>query len=388
VRHELGELFYNLSLFEPAVDQFGRAAKLLAQTPDLDKPGSISAQYGLVRGLVAQSKLDRAATELDGADASFRSLGSQGFPQVKLDAARARVPYLLMRQRYAEAVTAASDAVSLTDELKSSDFSARFSARRMLSEAFLKSGEYSAAARVIDEMATSPFAPESVGEVLFARREMQLAQLRQAQGLSAESEAPLLLAREAVIRRLGPNEYSLSRIEELLGISYMAQGKFTLATRAYGEAYRICSETLGQEHQCTRVNALNLALVGLDDGRPFQALEALDRDRPWFVRNMGGAKSPVVQLVDFFRVRAMLDMGMVAPAGAILPLLKPSIMSQVTPSPSWDAIFRAESGRVLVLSGRRREGEEMLRLAVQELEKASAKSWETGRYKKLLAAAK
>lgn len=385
IRIELGERYYRLSRFHAASNEFERAGQLLAAAvADSDASQLLVTQYGHARVKMAQSRLDEGEAIVRTADATAIARGLVKSPQVALAAASARTVWLAMNQRYAEALAEARAATTLTDELKQDDLGARFAVRRYVAEMLLRVGDFDFAQAQIDEMLSAPYSPESVGEVLFARAQVQLARLRCARNQFSGAEVPLLAARDALTRRLGPNEYTLAQVEEEIGRVYQETGDFVRAKDGYREAYRILTHNFGSEHQGARINLVNMALVDLSDGQPESALRVLEVERQWFVLNMNGDRSPVVQLIDFFRVRALLDIGAWRPAAALLSDLDPSQMSKMALCAYWDATLQAERARVMMLSGRSKEGRPLLEDAVDRMRAGAAPATETRRYMKLL----
>lgn len=383
VRLHLGELYFRLSAYKAAEEEFRMALRLADGLKSQGSDLALETRYALIRAFVGQSKLDEAQTVLDEAERANRGNPRSTVGDVDLAAARAKGVYLGMRQRYAESLQQARIEVDLSDKLKSSDLQVRFLARRSLAAALHRMGSYSELEKVMLEMMSTPYSPETVGEVVFARAQVQQARLLNAQNKTAESEQPLLAAIEAITRRLGENEFSVSNLYEELGRAYGAQMKFTQAEHSYAKARSIANANFGPDHQLTRVFGLNEALVGLSTGHSARVLLRLNQERPWFVKNMGGDRSPVVQLIDFFRVRAELDLQQTKLSAEILPGLDPKILNQAGTT-EWPDVLQAERARLLIFTGRKIEGIPMLRDALSRMEPIATAPSDLVRYQRLL----
>jgi len=384
IRVQLGELHYRAYAFKAATQEFDTAIRLLAEVAPQAARTRIAARYGRALALSGLGKLDEAESELQLADQELPHIMPDEQPRLKLRAAQAKLIYLNLRTRYPQALAEARTAVVLADQQFPNDLGMRFAARISLVEMQFRSGELDEAQKNLNEIMTEPFTPEAIGEVRFARAQVQISRLQYAQNQATGGAAALLKARDAIIGRLGKNEYSLGLVSEELGRVYSMLGKFDLAEQAYREAHRVYRFNFGDEHVNTRGASLNIALLGMNMGHSATALRQLDADRPWFVGVAKSERGPHVQLIDFYRLRCLLDVNAGALAAEIFPKLDIALLNQASPSSDWDATMRAEQGRLLMLTGQAAKGRSMLQTALQELIAANADPWDLNRYRQAL----
>ena len=374
VRMELGELYFRISDFVRTQAEYEAAAKLFGSGQ-----AQIEATYSVARALLAQSKLDEADRLIAVAESQSAAAHSSDVPSVAFLAAKVKAQAFSMRQQYPVALTQASNAVRLADSAFPDDLIGRFLARKMLAEMQMRAGDLKAAGETLDQMNQAPFAPTSVGEVIFARAQVQRARLATLENRNEDAISYLIGARDAIARRLGPNEYTLGGIHEELGRAFLYRDRYSEASEEFSEAIRIFMLSVGPEHQQTMVNRLNLAVVHSSLGEPAKALATLDENRPWFVKNMGG---PVVQLIDFFRARSMLDLGRTETVSETLTGLESEQLKVVSGTTYMDIAIQAELARLAVLQGRKQDMDK-LRVLVAQMQKAGASEGEVQRYVRL-----
>ena len=383
LRLQLGELLFRMGTFKSAEAEFDAALSRLQGLAEAPAPLRLQAQYALARALTAQSRLAPAQEMVQAADDAAAALPAGADPAVAFAAARTKAVLMGMLQRYSEAVAQSRLAVGLADQLDETDLSTRFVARRQLAEMLLRIRAFNEAEILLGTIMVEPYTPDSVGEVVFARAQVQWARLRHAQNRTAESEPALLSALAAIEAKLGPNELMVGALHEELGRTYSSQGKFELSRRAHVRAQQVFTAIGGADHQGARVNSLNAALVDMNAGAPAAALGRLEADRPWFVQHMGGEDSSVVLLIDFFRARASLDLGRTAVAAAVLPRLTPAKLNEAS-SGHWADVLDAERGRLEWLSGDEAKGRSRLTAALERLKAAKEDPWDLARYARLL----
>jgi serine/threonine protein kinase/DNA-binding winged helix-turn-helix (wHTH) protein len=384
LRLQLGELLFRMGSFKSAEAEFDAARRRLQAADDAPIALQLQTQYALARALTAQSRLEPAQAMVQDADAMAARLPAGADAAVAFAAAKTKAVLLGMLQRYDEAVAQSRLAVDLADQRDPGDLGTRFVTRRQLAEMLMRIRAFDEAERLLGSIMAEPYTPDAVGEVVFARAQVQWARLRHAQNRTAESEPALLSAIGAIEARLGPNELMVGALHEELGRTYSSQGKFELSRLAHLRAQQVFTVIGGADHQGARVNSLNAALVDLNAGSPAAALARLDADRPWFVRHMGGEGSSVVLLIDFFRARASLDLGRTAVAAAVLPKLTPEQLSGASSAP-WADVLDAERGRLAWHSGDKAGGRQRLAAALERLQAGKADPWDLPRYAKLLA---
>ena len=377
VRLQLGALFLKTKSAQRAETEYRRALELLSST---DAPRVAGARYGLAMALLGQAKVPEADAAMRAADAQREQLGAQDSPRLELAAARAHALDEAVHQRVAQAVPHARRIVELTDQIDGADLNARFEARSNLVEMLLRDGRVGDADKLMHEMLAPPYSAAEVGEVMRARAQIQQARIRVAQKRLDEALALLLPAREVLVRRLGDQDQFVAQVQDQLASIYILQQRYADARVAFIEGYRILKAALGEAHPTTRGARLNIALVGLADGRSAEALRALDEVRPFFVSQMGDERSPIVQLIDFNRVRAMLDLGRASAAAPVLAALDVATLAQARPEPEWPQMLQAERGLLMTRTGQRDKGLALLRPALAALKAAGSDPYDLKRY--------
>ncbi len=385
-RLALGEKYAAFSAFADALAQYTAAAALADQVP-LPAGAALRAEsrYAQARAHVALSRQAEAGLAVELADGLVLASCLQADDSLQLAASRTKAIYLLNCQKYPEALQSARLAVALADRIQADDLVARFAMRRVLAEGLLRTGDYLAAQALINDMMSPPYSVEAVGEVQLARAQSQWARLKFARGQANEAEQPLICARDALTRRFGSDCAKLADIHAELGRVYETQGKYILAKQAYLESHRAFVATVGVDSQGAHQALVNVAMIDLNSDQVALGLQQLEAERPWFVANMGGGpSSPVVQLIDFARARARLDLGQTEGVGALLGGLEPDALRQACFWPYWSLILQAESGHLLMLTEQFESGRRVLEQALKGLQAAQADASEICRYRRVL----
>ena len=144
---------------------------------------------------------------------------------------------------------------------------------------------------------------------------------------------------------------------------------------------------MGEANSSTRITRLNVARVGLNQGKVRPALQKLGSAWPWFVQTMGSEQCAVVQAIDFMRAKAMSSLGRSQQAVEVLPKQDHKRLAQAATSLDWEWQLQADRGRALIVNGQRELGLAMLKPALVQMEAAGIEEWIKANYRKLLACA-
>lgn len=387
MRLVLGELYYKISSLKEAEAEFRKARELFAAPPQGPSIAQYQAQYDHARALATLSKLDEAKSVLEEADRAVAQSPFVASKPLALAAASARVTVYQGRQQYTEAIKVGDELMTLTDQLTPGDLAARFAARRLLASLLMREDKREEAEVLLREIMSEPYAPSTVGPILYARGQIMMARLLMMQKDRDGALRVQQSARTTLVERLGSDEIDVANVTDEIARSYLERGMFDDARREYVEAHRILRLRAGENFRGTRNAQLNIALVDLAAQRPAQALEAMDDLRPWFVANTGGERSPATQTVDLYRLRAMLDHSDVRRAEALLPTLDPKLLNRAQAN-DYELMLSAERGRLLILKGKIAEGAALVRPALEVMKTEKMSPHFMARYEAAMARAR
>ncbi len=383
VRMSLGELYLRLGQVRQAESEFRQGLNLL----EAEAPGPavaaerLFARYALARALLGLSRAEDAKVLLAAADAELQRTPSLLNERIELAAARAKIVFHAYGMEFDQALGHAERGVALAGRLYPGNLSEQFLLRRALAEIQFRSGRYDALEANLSVTLSPPYTPEAVGEVTFARAQINLARLQAHRGLLPEAEKTLRTAQATLVQRLGADDATVGQVHEELAFVLQDQGKLQQARQAFGDAAGIQQHIVGADNPQTRMLQLLALIVDSYLGQPAQALAGMEQAHRWFAQNIeGGERSPQVQLIDFHRARLLLDLGRAAQAGAVLAGLEVAQLARIDPSPIWDARVQAQLARQRMALGERQEGLQRLAREVQRMRAAGASAWEVAQY--------
>ncbi len=390
VRGQLALSLSRLSMFDEAEAEYRRALALANPSDLATDPALLKVRYGLISHLAVHDKLKEATSLLEVADrdGGERITAMPPDPQdaLPLLAANARTQVLHSSGRHAEALVAARRLVALADAQAAERTDVPFTSRVVLADVYFRLGMNTDAEKLLQEITSAPGAADKVGTVTLARAQVALGRVRVALGQGDKAEAGLLAARDELISRLGAGEHWACVADAELGGLYDSRGDFARSAQSFQAAYDGFERGFGKDHPSTAVQRLNLAIAELNMGRPEPALQKLNSGREWFVKYMGGDKSPTVQAIDFERARAMSGVGRAAQAVPILTGLDPKALTAAAPARDWLWRLQAERGRAVMLSGDREEGLRLLLPTLKPMAENGTPLWALAVYRTLGAA--
>jgi len=370
VRQTLGHLMQGISNADGAQAQYRQALALLAPTVPAADTRVVSLRFDLSRVLAIQGRLPESLAMLEQAEHDTGPDRLAGDGELAYAGARARFTWLYLKQHYADALPPGRRAITLIDRLHPERLAARFQARRELAGLEFRAGDIDAAAARMKQALTA-FTAEGVGEVNYARGEIQLAQIDMAKGGTPATERMLVHARETIARKLGDNDNYVAVADGLLGDFYLAQGRVQEAEAPLRDAHEIFLRRLGPQAQVTIMASLNRSVALLYGGRSREAREQLEAQRAAVVGS-AGENAPTVQGIDFFRAVSFSDEGQPRKALPLLAALDADRLSQAQPAVDWPWRLQAERGRALVEDGQRAQGIAELDAGIAGMERAKS----------------
>jgi DNA-binding winged helix-turn-helix (wHTH) protein/serine/threonine protein kinase len=375
VRHQLAQIFQNMSALAQAQAEWERVIALLEPQRAADDPALLAPRLQLARLSAVQSRFDVAAQLLARAERDAGPTGLGRGDELTYLAERTLFAISSLRHEGAAAAPHGERALALLDALKPDDLPARAAMRRELADHFYRQNEPAKARALLEVVLKPPYGSEALGDVGWARLRVELARVQAAEGLADESVANYLQARDRIVALLGPDEYVAVTATAALASIYMEQGRFAQALAESQRAHASLLRSLGPDHQSTRIAGMNLALSTLQSGQAAAALKEFDSARPWAVQTFGKADAAMVQAIDFYRAQAMNDLGMPNQASALLQPLQPQALAQLSPAPDWGPRLQAQRGRSLSMQGRHTEARALLGPAVAEMTALGTAAW-------------
>jgi eukaryotic-like serine/threonine-protein kinase len=389
VRGQLALSLSRLSMFDEAEAEYRRALALADPTDVATDPALLKLRYGLISHLAVHNKLKEATSllELADRDSGARIHVKQPDAQDALPmlAANARTQVLHSSGRHAEALLAAQRLVVLADAQAAERTDVPFTSRVVLADVQFRLGKNAEAEKLLQDITSAPGAADTVDAVTLARAQVALGRVRVALGQGDKAEAVLLAARDELVSRLGAGEHWANVADAELGGLYDSRGDFARSAQYFQAAYDGFERGFGKDHPSTAVQSLNLAIAELNMGRPDPALQKLNSGRDWFIKYMGGDKSPTVQAIDFERARALSSLGRAAEAFALLAGLDPKALTAAAPARDWQWRLQAERGRAKILAGARDEGFRLLLPTLKPMAESGTPLWALTTYRKLAA---
>jgi eukaryotic-like serine/threonine-protein kinase len=367
VRETLARLFLAITDSNAAEAEFRRALDLLTPLlPDAHER-VVSLRFELARVLAMNTKLDEAQQLLQRAE---RDVGAQrlaGSTELAYQGARTRFAVGMLSQRHPQALPEGLRALALLDRLYPQRLAQRFSLRRELANVQMRVDDADKAKALMNEALAPPFAPDSVGEITYARGQLQQAQLQIATGDTQTTEALLLGALDVFRRSVGPDDSYVAMANSLLGDLYVNLGQLDKASAPLAAAYDSFLRTRGPNAQLTQLAAINRSVALLYGGRAHAAREALESQRTAMLK-LGGEDSPAIQGIDFFRAVSLTDTGDTRQALALLQRLDAGKLAQASPGNDWPQRLQAERGRAMIGAGQREAGIAELEAGVSGME--------------------
>lgn len=375
VRHQLAQIFMNMSAPAQAQAEWERVIALLEPLHAADDPLLLRSRLHLARLSAVQSRFDVAAQLLARVERDAGPAGLGHGDELTYLAERTLFAIASLRHEGAAAVPHGERALALLDALRPDDLPAKAAMRRELADHFYRMNEPAKARALLEVVLKPPYDAATLGDVGWARLHVELARVQAAEGRADESVANYLQARDSIVALLGPDEYTAVTATAALSAIYMEQGRFPQALTEAQRAHASLLRSLGPDHQSTRLAGMNLALTTLQSGQAAAALREFDGARPWALQTFGRPDAAMVQAIDFYRAQAMNDLGMPNQASVLLQPLQPQALAQLSPAPDWSPRLRAQRGRSLSMQGRHTEARALLEPAVAEMKALGTAAW-------------
>jgi eukaryotic-like serine/threonine-protein kinase len=383
VRRQLGDIYLHMHYLTQADQQFARAVELLEPVAPADDPELLAARFGLARTSVGIFRPAEALKKLEFAERAAGAQALGGADELALLAARARVEVMMDAQQHSDALPIALRLMALSDQLAGADIGARFEARQLLSELYLRLGDKPRADALLTEIMNPPYGENNVGEVLYARTKLRIGRDRINEGRLEEAETLLTEVRDTMTRAFGPTELYAGGANLELADLHLNRGHLTQAAQAAKAALAAFSASLGEDHSYTIIAKVNLGAIEVVVGEPASALRRLDEVRPRAQAMKDNA--PLVTGIDFARAKALTDLGQPGQALAILQGVNAELLAESSWGPrdfQWQ--LQAEKGRAMMALNQRQQGLALVRTAAAEMAKLNSYPWLQQRYAQVL----
>lgn len=384
VRGQIARLFFLLALFDQAEAEGRRALALAGPAALASDPVLMRVRFELVRSLAVHDKLQEAKEllELAEREAGAERLSAEG--PLAMSAAMARANVLISSGQAQAAIEPMKRVIALSDGLARDRHHARFTSRVMMGDVLFRVGRLDEAEALLAEVLAPPYEAGNVGAVNLARAQIIQARVQTGLGRPEVAEPMLEAARQVLLSRLGPGEHYVAVASLELGKLYEQRGDFERSLAAYRAGRDGLLSRFGEGHPAPRVLRLNVAIVEMNLGRAAAALSALNDERAWFVKYLGGDKGPVVQSIDFNRARALTALDDAPQALSLLGTLDAAVLTEGAPARDWVWRLQAETGRALLHTGRRDEGRGLLQAALPPMRELGTPAWLMQEYQRLL----
>ena len=280
-RQHLGRVFQRIVSSTDAWRQYDAALKLLEPNVPASDPQLLSVQYELVRLLLEMNSRPDAERLFEAAQkaAPARLLAEPS--EVAFLAARAQVN-LVEYEMADRALPAAQRVATLADSVPDLDPAMRLEARTELAHLYLRRGDAAAADATLRSTGLPAAEVEAIRHVVQARAMQWLAANARNAGRYQAAERHLAEARSALMQSPQPSELHLGYTASELAHVYSEGGRIAEAATGYREALASFTWVLGQDHQYTRITAVNLAEREVALGHYAAAHALLLAHRPWF----------------------------------------------------------------------------------------------------------
>ncbi|MCR6685398.1 winged helix-turn-helix domain-containing protein [Pseudoxanthomonas sp.] len=366
----LGDAWRALGEHERAATHLRQAARDYAQAFGADDSLALKTRYGLVRTLAYAGSADsfaEAARVLETTDASAGAL-LQGENEVALAAWIARGQFHFQQLQIEPSLQAHRRADVLQRALRPDDAPMAALIRSNLADATLRLGDDAGAAMQLQAILADPLLdPARVGESTVAGYRVMLA--RALRNLGRYDQA-LPLARQAAAtteRILGVDAYATLIQMSTVASIHDAAGDCTPALAIARTVRERMAARYGEDRQATLVETGNLGLKEYDCGDRTAALDYLRRAESG-LRQQYGEDNFAAHSFRYSLADKLAGQGLYHEAREMADGIDLDALSGSAPDGHWDTRVRALRGRILILSGERTAGRELLEAALAELE--------------------
>ena len=362
----IGDAYAGLTDY-PNAEKYRKAAwQLLSTSEGAASASALQAEYRWIEVLIQTNRLEQAQRMLDTAD-SLAGTRLDSDSRVAFEAHWARAGYYKLRQDVSRALTeyAAADRIRAVIEPDNDNLLVR--ARDSLSWCYVRLNRTEEGEHILSQVINARYTPERVGAIVWAQARIDDGiALMSLQRYDAAQEV-LTEALQELRRSAGPDHFFVGYAENELGELYTRRHQWPAAVASLNEAHRIFAKLTGEDGQATLTAGANLGIVQYRTGAASQAVTILTQVSGEFSK-MFGAKSPQVQIVDFYLASAQHDLHENEKAALLVAPLQPEALASAEPRQDWPPRLQALRGCILIGRGHKADGLALLRPAVQAME--------------------
>ena len=382
----LGTAYFGLTDYATAEKYRRDALRLLIASQGEDSAAALESDYQLASILAQTNRLDEAEATLKRADHLAGARLEQNTP-LAFQAHWTRAGYYKVRMSAAQAITEYTSAERIRAAIYPNNDNLLVRLRDGQSWCYVRLGRAAEADKVLSEVISPRYTPESVGPVFWAVARIDDAVALMSLERYDDAQKVLTAALNELQQSVGADHFFVGYAQNELGELYTRRGQWPAAVESLREAYRIFLLRTGERGQATLSAGANLGIVEYRTGHSVDAIKTLTLMRTKFIETLGEA-SPQAQIVAFYLACADLDQRNYAEASTLVAHLEPTPLAGAEPRDDWDARLMALRGAILFGEGHKAEAIALLEPAVADMEKHHTPPEDSGPFKKVLGAAR
>ncbi|MDD3763079.1 MAG: tetratricopeptide repeat protein [Nevskiales bacterium] len=376
----LAGAFLALGQYEAAETLYRRAVDCAVVAFGPHDPQTVRAQYRLSQVLSNQAHYQEAGEVLKRADTSAAGLSDL---HVAIDAADARSTYHFQQLQIEPALAAFQRLETLLRESGNDDAWRAFNVANGIAQCLLRLGRHAdAEARLTAMLADPRFDSASIGSRAGLIK-VNLGRAIRAQGRSAEALDLIQVGYREMEQARGPDDYLVITALGVLGQAYNEIGDASRALEVYEDVYQRMARRFGADNERTLAQLGNLGITQHQLGRVAAAIDSLSRAESSLSARYGDANA-MTQTIRYFLALAYGDSDTPQRGLPLVDTIDPAALQAATAGVGMGAKLDALRGKLLLLSGRERDGRTMLQEAIHAMEQAGVDADTIAEYRALL----
>jgi non-specific serine/threonine protein kinase len=333
IRLAIGEGLGGLGDYAAAEAEERRAVELLTRAYGPSHPRTLDAVYTLAGLMMEQSKFREVEPLLDDADRRLAGVADTGSPVI-MRGRTMRGAWFASRRQCVQALATLEAAAEAQQRVANAMTYDAFSIRSWIGGTLLCLGRYGEAEVLYAELLGPRYPEEEIGAAQLNWARIGYAELQSLQGRHEEADRTLTSALPALEESLGDSDpFTLGQALIKAGSIYARLQDFAAARERIERGLGL----LRRVHQ-GQISILDgertLGAIAVLSGRPQEALPLLDHARSGFVAALGDTNAEV-QGTDYWRARALADLGEQAAAAAAAKGLQPEMLRASLGGEGW-----------------------------------------------------
>lgn len=376
----LGGAFSALGRDQDAERLFRRAVERSRVSLGATAPQTLRAQYRLSRVLSNLSRYDEAGEVLDRADAGAQRLADT---QIAIEAADARSTYYFQQLQIAPALEQFERLDALLGKTGEDSPQRLFNVANGIAQCLLRLGRHAEAEKRLAAIMKDPrFGPEVIGSRAGLVK-VNLGRAIRAQGRKQEALDWIRAGQAEMERVRGADDYLVITALGVLAQAYSDTGDRLRALAIYEDVYQRMVRAFGEDNERTLAQLINVGIQQVRSGHLSAGIDSLRRAESGLSAHYG-PDNAMTQGARYYLASAYGDSDAPQRGLPLLETVDAVKLQAVTSGVGLQAKLDALRGKLLLLSGRERDGRTMLLEAIHAMEQAGVDADTIAEYRALL----